>query len=178
MRTGRRTLPPRDRISAGRHRARATSSPGSRLSHAKPPRQRITRTPQQLQFGEPPTFAGIALGGARLVGRRRATDGGGDVTIPQPQAVAAADRRRAVGESGPVQGGEKEIARAVAGEDAAGAIAAVSRRSQAENQDAGGRVTETGDGPAPVFLVAIGSPFGSARLLRAIRPGAGSGDRM
>jgi len=51
-----------------------------------------------------------------------------------------------------VQGGEQEVARAVAGEHAARPIAAVRGRGQADDHDACTPVAEAREGPAPVLL--------------------------
>ena len=49
---------------------------------------------------------------------------------------------------------EQEVARSVAGEDAAGPVAAVGGRREAQQEDPRLRVTEARHGPAPVGLVA------------------------
>src|SRR5207244_12732421 len=94
----------------------------------------------------------------------RATDAGGEVTTGQTQAVVAMSGGRLIGKAGPVKGGEQPVARAIAGENPAGAIAAVRRRRQAANQHACLVVAEAGDGPAPIFLILISGPFFSRCL--------------
>ena len=104
-----------------------------------------------------------------LVVGRRAAHGGGDERVAQPQAVVRMLRRRDVRETGAVQRGHQEIAGAagaVAGEDAAGAIRAVSRRREADDQQPRARVAETGNGFAPVDLVAIRAPLVARDLRR------------
>jgi hypothetical protein len=71
----------------------------------------------------------------------------------EPQAVVARPRHGLVGEPGAVHRGEEPVARAVAGKDPAGAVAAVRRRREAEDQDARRGVAEARHGPAPVLLV-------------------------
>ena len=90
---------------------------------------------EQSQLLDEVGQAGVALLGSRLVVRRGAADAGADVAIGQAQAVATAGGGRLVGEAGAVQGGEEPVAGAVAGEDAAGAVAAVRRRCQADDEE-------------------------------------------
>ena len=99
--------------------------------------------------------AGVALLGRRLVGRRGAADGGRDVRVGEGQPVVGAARD--VGRSArPARwsAGEQEVARGVAGEDAAGAVAAVRRGREADQQDPRVGVAEARHRPAPVRLVA------------------------
>ena len=49
---------------------------------------------------------------------------------------------------------EQEVAGPVAGEDAAGAVAAVRGRREPDDQHAGARIAEAGHRPPPVLLVA------------------------
>jgi hypothetical protein len=58
-----------------------------------------------------------------------------------------------------VERGEEEVARAVAGEEAAGTVRAVGGGGEAEKYDARLRISETGDRTAPVALVRKGGPF-------------------
>src|SRR5205809_8010766 len=74
-------------------------------------------------------------------------------------------RRRLVGETRAVQRGEQPIARAVTGEDAPRAVAAVGRRRQAADQQARPRIAETGDRLAPVFLVPKSRALRAGNLL-------------
>src|SRR5258708_7968829 len=60
---------------------------------------------------------------------------------------------RLIGEAGAVEGGEEEIAAAVAGKDAAGAVAAMSRRGEAENPDPCRRIPETGNRFPPIVVI-------------------------
>src|SRR5262249_9372553 len=109
---------------------------------------------QKRQLGFEIVEAGIAFFGKRLVGRRSAADAGGDVAVREAQAVAFVDRRRLIGEAGAVERGVEEVAGAVAGEDAAGAVAAVRRGRQADDQHARLGIAEAGDRLAPVVLSA------------------------
>src|SRR5215211_6985994 len=114
---------------------------------------------EEGELGGQPGGAGVALGGEGLVVGRGAFDRGGDVAAAEGEAVVAGHRGRLVGEAGAVEAGEQPVAGAVASEDAPGAVAAVGRRGQAEDEQAGRRVAEAGDGPAPVLLVAEGGPL-------------------
>ena len=91
----------------------------------------------------------------RFVVRRSAADGSRDVGAGKNQAIVAVEAMGLVGEAGAVEGSIKPVAGAVAGEDTAGAVAAVSGRSEADDQDAGGGVAEAWDWAAPVVPLAI-----------------------
>ena len=65
-----------------------------------------------------------------------------------------------VGEAGVVEGLVEEIAGAIAGEDAAGAVGAVGTGGEADDDEAGFGIAEGGDGEAPVGFVAIGAALG------------------
>src|SRR5688572_18986846 len=61
-----------------------------------------------------------------------------------------------------MQRAHQKIARAagaVAGEDAAGAIGAMRRRREADDEQARARIAEAGDGAAPVRFVTKGAPL-------------------
>jgi len=105
--------------------------------------------------GQVAAAAGDLVGGRLVVGRG-AAGGGDDVGVAQREAVVGALRRRDVGEALGVEGGEEKIARAVAGEDAAGAVGAVGGGGQADQQEARVGIAEAGDGLAPVDVVAMG----------------------
>ena len=62
---------------------------------------------------------------------------------------------RDVREAGVVQRAHQEVAGTVAGEHAAGPVAAVRGRREADDQQPGGRVAEAGHRAAPVGLVAV-----------------------
>ena len=145
--------------------AELRARPGRRLlaqrrrAQRRLPRERAeadhhARRPDELELALQPRRAALALLRQRLVRRRRAADRGGDPAVAQRQAVVAVLGGRLVGEAGAVQRGEQEVARAVAGEDAAGAVGAVRGRRQAEDQHARRRVAEAGDRAAPVVPVA------------------------
>src|SRR5918995_1021202 len=99
------------------------------LAVAREPEQAQRGVPRELaeadhdacvrQLGElgsrPRLDARVALGRRRLVRRRRAADRRGDPCAEELQAVAAVRRGRLVRQTGAVQRGEEEVARAVAG---------------------------------------------------------------
>ena len=70
-----------------------------------------------------------------------------------------------IGESSFAQRGVEKITGAVAGKHAACAISAVRGRSEAENQELSLRVTESGDGLAPIFTFAIRATLFARDLL-------------
>ena len=81
------------------------------------------------------------------------------------QAIVAASGGRLVGQAGAIQGGIEPIAGAVAGKDAAGAVAAVRGWSETADQHARPDFAEAGDGPAPVFFILEGGTFFPRYLL-------------
>jgi len=101
----------------------------------------------------------------RLVVGRGAADDGRDPGVTELETVVLRDALGLIGEADVVEDGVHEIAGAVAGEDAAGAVGAVRSGGQAEDVDAGGGVSEAGDGTAPVGLVLIGAAFGAGDAL-------------
>src|SRR5262249_40941449 len=102
--------------------------------------------------------------GGRLVSRRRAADAGGDVAVAEAETVALVKGRWLIGKAGPVEGGVEEVAGAVAGEDAAGAVAAVRRGGQADDDHARPRIAEACDRLAPVIVMAEGAALGPRDL--------------
>ncbi|HWH24221.1 MAG TPA: hypothetical protein VNW68_04920 [Candidatus Limnocylindria bacterium] len=88
----------------------------------------------------------------RPVRRRRATVDGADVQVSQAQSVAALDGDRLVREAGCMERGEQEVARRIAGEDAASPVAAVGSRCEANDEHARPWVAKSGQWPRPVRL--------------------------
>ena len=81
----------------------------------------------------------------------------------------------------PVQRREQEVARAVAGEDPAGPVAAVRRRREPEDQHPRRRIAEALHRPAPVVPVAIRRPLLARDLLAPLhepRAAAAVDDRL
>src|SRR5207237_790926 len=78
-----------------------------------------------------------------------------------------------------VHRGEEEVAAAVAGEDAAGAVRAVGGRGEAEDEDARRRVAEARDRAAPVLLVGERlAPYTRDLLAPLDQPGAAAAVRV
>jgi len=59
-----------------------------------------------------------------------------------------------------VEDGVHEVAGAIARERAAGTVGSMGSGSQAEDEDAGARVAEAGNGAGPVDLVDVGATAG------------------
>ena len=95
--------------------------------------------------------------------RAERSDEGRDVDVLEAQAVVARDGRGLVREARAMKRREQEVARAVSGEHAAGAVAAVGRGSEAHDEEARPRVTEARHRAAPVVLVAEALTFSRAR---------------
>src|SRR5207244_12227881 len=109
---------------------------------------------QQPELAEQVAPAGRDLERRRTVGRWRTAGHRGDEGVPQAKPVIPVQGGRLVGEAGAVERGVEPVATLVAGEDAAGAIAAVRGWRQPDDQETGARITEAGNGPAPVRPVA------------------------
>jgi hypothetical protein len=97
-----------------------------------------------------------------LVARRGAADDRGYPGMAEGEAVVAGGRKRAVGEAEVVEDGVHEVTGAVTGEGASGAVGAVSAWGKSNDEDACAWVSEAGDGPRPVGLVAVGAAAGFA----------------
>ena len=123
---------------------------------------------EQLELAARVGQAAVALGWCRTICRRGAAHRCGDEAAVQLEAVAAGARGRLVRESGPVERGVEEVPRAVAGEDATGAVGAVSCWGETEDRDPRGGVAEPRDRPAPVGLVGKG---GAALARDMLAPG-------
>lgn len=113
-------------------------------------------------------LAGADFIGRRLVAGRGAVDGAGDPGIGELEAVAQVGAGGLVGEAGVAEGPEKEVAGAVPGEDAAGAIGAVGTGGEADDDEAGLGVTERGDGAAPVGVGEVGAALDLGDVLAVV----------
>ena len=78
------------------------------------------------------------------------------------QAIFASDGAGLAREAELVQDGIHEIAGAVSGEGAAGAVGSMGARGEAEDEDAGAGVSEAWDGARPVGLIDVGAALGLA----------------
>ena len=158
-------------VTESRRRGRRRFSPSAEDAQHLRPRKAPQRdhhadVGEQVELGFQVGTAGLALLGRRLVGRRRAAHRGGDVRVAQSQPVSPANASGLVGQARPMQRAEQKVARAVAGEDPAGAIAAVRRGRQSDDQNPSRRVAESGHRTPPVGLGAIGG----ALLTRGLLP--------
>src|SRR6185437_5938716 len=120
---------------------------------------------QQTQFLHEKWLAVVAFFGCGTIVRRAAVDASGDVTVSQTEAIVAMRGSGLIGEASAMQGGKQPIAGAIAGEDAAGAIAAMRRRSEAANQQPCFGIAKTRHRSAPVGFLAEGGTFLARHLL-------------
>src|SRR6185312_814217 len=104
---------------------------------------------QERDFVGEMRCAGADLFWCGLVARRSAANDGADPHAAQAEAVVDVVGLGLVGEAGVMQDGIKEVARAVAREDPAGAIATVGTGGEAQGQNAGSWVAEAGHGARP-----------------------------
>lgn len=88
-----------------------------------------------------------------LVERRCTAECCSDVAIGQRQSVTAVKRFGLIGETGFVQRPEKPVAAVVACEHASRPVAAVCRRRETDEQEAGIRIAEARDRFGPVFFI-------------------------
>ena len=82
--------------------------------------------------------------------------------MAQAEAVSGGDGSGFGCEAEVVEDGIHEVAGAVSGEGAAGAVGAVDSGGETEDEDAGAQVAEAGDGTGPVGLVDVGAATGLA----------------
>lgn len=112
---------------------------------------------EQVEFAlEVGTAVAEFLGGGFIAGRG-AVGGGGDVEVVELESVLEGDGDGLGGEAGFVEDAVEDIAGAISGEHAAGAIGTVGSGCETEDEDAGLRVAERGNGTAPIGLVAVGA---------------------
>lgn len=123
---------------------------------------------EEAEFAFEEGLAGADLVGVGLVVGRGAADGGGDPGVVEGEAVGTVSGGGLVGEAGFVEGAEEEVAGAVAGEDAAGAVGAVGSGGEAEDEDARGGVAEAGDGAAPIGLGLVGAALDFGDVLAVL----------
>ena len=108
---------------------------------------------------------GLLSGGAQ----RTAID---DVRVIKSEAVVDVTRRGDVGEARAMQRRHQEVAGAavaIAGEHAAGAIGAMRRGREADEQQTRRRIAEAGHRPAPIGVVAVGARFSRAICRQYVR---------
>lgn len=128
---------------------------------------------EQLELPDHERAAPVALLGRRAIGRRRATDRGGDVGVGEHEPVFPVGRGRLVREPGAKQRPVEPISRPVAGEHPPGPIRPVGGRREPDQHDSGGGISEPRDRSAPILLVAVGrASFARDLLTPRDEPGA------
>ena len=95
----------------------------------------------------------VPLNRRRFVRGRRASHRGCDIGPRQLQPVTGVHADRLVGVSGAMESGEEPVARAVTREDTTGAIPAMRRGCETDDQQLSVGITEPGDGTGPVLLI-------------------------
>lgn len=114
---------------------------------------------QGLQLSHEVGQAGIPLLGSGLVCRRSAAYGCCHESVAQTQPVTAGHGDRLARIARSVHRREEPVSGSITGEDAPGAIPAVSRRSQPHHQQPRPGVAEPWDRPPPVLLRCEGGSF-------------------
>jgi len=120
---------------------------------------------KQIQLTHEVGQAGVPLLGRRAVGRRSTAHNRGYVGIAQAQAVVPMGALSAVGVAGSMKSRIEPFSGAIAGEHAAGSVCPVRSRSQADDQQAGGRITKAVERSRPVVLASVATwGIGGPRL--------------
>src|SRR5207247_2083110 len=153
----------RDAIGEGRHGAvrggggarwpgRAEPAAGTqvRLPADPPEPHDDAHAIQQPERLEKVRLAARELGRRRLVAGRRAAERGGDVRVSEAETVSPMSRGRRVGEARVVERVDVPVAAPVAREHPAGAVAAVRRGCEPDEEEARLRVAEARQRPRPV----------------------------
>jgi hypothetical protein len=117
---------------------------------------------QSLDLGGQMSCAVANLPRGGLVSGGCAADDRGDPRVAEAEAVVAGDGVWLGGEAEFVEDGIHEISGAIAGEGAPGAVGSVSSGGEAEDENAGLRVAEAGNGTGPVGVVDVGAAAGFA----------------
>lgn len=119
---------------------------------------------EEREFSIEKWSTSVALGGKRLVARRRTAHRRRYERVGQHQAVVAGNRFGLVGQARSKHGPIEPVSRTVTGKHAAGAIRSMSSRSKSEHHDACLDVTEAADGFSPILVVPIRGPFRDGNL--------------
>ena len=133
-------------------RSRRRQHAQARLESGRPERDEHARRREPLEVLFQVAAAVLQLRRRRLVVRRRAAAGGGQQSSLKLQPVAARDRGRLIREADRVERGKEKVARLVSREHPAGAIGAVPRGGEPDDEDPPRGVPERRDGPCPVPL--------------------------
>lgn len=136
---------------------------------------------EQFEFPLQPGAAGVEFVEGRFVVGRGTMGGAGDIRAVKFESVVPPHAFGAVGEAGFVEDAVKQVARFVAGEDAAGAIGSVGSGGEADDEQAGVGIAEGRDWSSPVFVGKVGAApdtgdFGA--MLDQARATAAGGDLL
>jgi hypothetical protein len=101
----------------------------------------------------------------RLVAGRGAADDGGDPGVAKFEAIAAVGGAGFAGQAQVVQDGVHEVAGAIAGKGATGAVRSVGAGREAQDEDASAWIAKAGNRARPVGLIKVGAAFGLADAL-------------
>jgi len=112
---------------------------------------------QGLQFAVEKKCAVGDFTRRRLVIRRSAAHGGGNVGVQQAQSVVAAVGIRLRREADAVQDWVHEASRGIAGKWTASAVAAVCSGREPEDDCPGPRISEAGNRLGPIIVIEIGA---------------------
>lgn len=112
---------------------------------------------KQFEFFYEVRPAALKFNPARFILRRRAPDRRGNITISQLQAVVPMNRLRLICESRSVERSVEPVAAAIPGKHSAGSIAAMGRRSKADNQETRLGIAKTRQGFRPVTFAVVAS---------------------
>jgi hypothetical protein len=111
--------------------------------------------PQQGQLLEKIRLASSHLLRPRLVGGRRAAQGGGDVGAVEAEPIPGIHRRGLIGEPGLVERAKEPLSAPVSREHPPRPVTSVCRRGQSHHDNARPRISEAGERPRPVLLADI-----------------------
>ena len=120
---------------------------------------------EQIEFGLEKWKTVVDFGWRGFIRWRGATRDCADVGVDESKTIGARDGCGLAGESGAMELFVQEVAAAVSGEHAPGAIRAVGRGGQADDQELSLRIAESGDRAAPVRFVPVGAPLGARDFL-------------
>ena len=117
---------------------------------------------QRVDLGRQVDTAVANLLGCGLVAGRGAADDRANPGVAEAEAIVAGDGAGLGGEAELVEDRVHEVARAIAGKRAAGAVGSVGAGSEAEDQHTGAGIAEAGDRARPVIVVLVGAAAGLA----------------
>jgi hypothetical protein len=111
--------------------------------------------------------------GSRFVGRRRAPNSSGNITVRELETVAPMHRLRLIGKSRRVKGSVQPVAAAVTREHSSGPIPPMRCRRQPHDKQARIRIAESRQRSRPIFFIPVaGRRFFSDQFTPAHQPRA------